>query len=130
MATGKEQGITVAADGGLSAEEIERLRAEAEQFSSIDAGRRNEISARNEADSAIRLADRALALRGRELPPDVAATVQSKVARLRAALRGGSVVRIQVATQELRAALPAALCGTAERPADAEARVGAPGFGR
>jgi len=130
MATGKERGITVASDGGLSAEEIERLRAEAEEFSSLDAGRRKEISARNEADTAIRLADRALALRGQELAPDVAATVQSKVARLRAALRGGSVVRIQVATQELKASLPAPRVDTAEWPADAEARAGAPGLGR
>ena len=68
-ATGKEQGITVAADGGLSAEEIERLKAEAEQFSSLDAGRRNEIGARSEADTAVRLAERALALRGRTRLP-------------------------------------------------------------
>jgi molecular chaperone DnaK len=125
-ATGKEQGITVAADGGLSVEEIERLRAEAEQFSSLDTGRRQEISTRNEADTAIRLAERALGLRGQELSPEVAATVQSKVVRLRAALRGGSVPRIQIATEELRAALPAAFLNEARQPPGAEAGSKAP----
>jgi molecular chaperone DnaK len=128
MATGKEQGITVAADGGLSAEEIERLKAEAEEFSSLDAGRRDEIRARSEADTAIRLAERALALRREDLTPDIAATVESKVARLRAVLRGQSVTRIQIATQELRAALPAPFFDGAEWPADIEAGVGAPGL--
>ncbi len=122
-ATGKEQGITVAADGGLPAEEIERLKAEAEQLSRLDAGRRQEIGARNEADTALHLAERAIGLRGQEPAPEVAAIVQSRVARLRAALRGQSVMRIQIATQELKAALPAALLDEAGRPEDAEAGV-------
>ena len=128
MATGREQGITVAADGGLSAEEIERLKAEAEQFSGLDARRHQEIRARNEADTAIHLAERALALRREEITPDIAATIESKVARLRAALRGQSVMRIQVATRELKAVLPTPFFDTAERPADVEAGVGAGGL--
>jgi molecular chaperone DnaK len=127
-ATGREQGITVAADGGLAAEEIERLKAEAEQFSRLDAGRHQEIGARNDADTAIHLAERALALRREDMTPDVAATVESRVARLRAALRGQSVMRIQVATRELEAALPPAFLDTAERQADVEAGVGVPGL--
>jgi molecular chaperone DnaK len=127
-ATGREQGITAAADGGLSAEEIERLKAEAEQFSGLDAGRHQEIHARNEADTAIHLAERALALRREDMTPDIAATVESRVARLRAALRGQSVMRIQVATQELKAVLPAPFLETAECQADVEAGVGAPGL--
>ncbi len=125
-ATGREQGITVAADGGLSAEEIERLKAEAEQFSRLDAGRHQEIGARNEADTAIHLAERALALRREDMTPDIAATVESKVARLRAALRGQSVTRIQIATQELKAALPAAFLNEPRQPPDAEAGSKAP----
>ena len=120
-ATGREQSITVAADGGLSAEEIERLKAEAEQFSDLDAGRQQEIRARNEADTAIHLAARALALRREALTPDIAATVQSKVARLRAALRGGSVMRIQIATQELKAVLPTPFLDEAGQPTHAAA---------
>ena len=37
-------------------------------------------------------------------------------------------MRIQIATQELKAALPAPFLDTAEWPADVEARVGAPGL--
>jgi molecular chaperone DnaK len=129
MATGREQSITVAADGGLSAEEIERLRAEGEQLSRLDAGRRQEVRARSEADTAIHLAERALGLRREELAPDVAATVEARVARLRAALRGQSVMRIQVATQELKAALPTPSFATTERPAEVEAGSRAPVVG-
>ncbi len=122
MDTGSERSITVAADGGLAAEEIERLRAEAERFSRLDAGRRDEIRARNEADTAIQLAERALGLGPEKLAPDIAAIVEAKVARLRAALRGQSVMRIQVATRELKAILPARFFDTAERPPDIGAR--------
>jgi molecular chaperone DnaK len=125
-ATDREQGITVAADGGLSVEEIERLKVEAEEFSRLDARRHQEIRARNEADTAIHLAERALALRREELSPDIAATIESKVARLRAVLRGQSVTRIQVATRELEAALPTPFFDAAEQPADGEAESEAP----
>jgi len=104
-ATGKQQSITVAADGALSAEEIERLKAEGEQFSRLDAGRREEIRARNQADTVIHLAERALGRRGEEPAADMLADVQGKIARLREALRGQSVTHIEVATQELTAAL-------------------------
>jgi molecular chaperone DnaK len=122
MATGRERSITVAADGSLPAEEIERLRAEAERFSRLDAGRRDEIRTRNEADTSIHLVERALNLRREELDPDVAATVEAKVAQLREALRGQSVMRIQVATQELKAVLPAPLLDTGEGQANVQAR--------
>ncbi len=127
-ATGSEQGITVAADGGLSADEVKRLKAEAAQFSGLDAGRRQEINARNEADTAIHLAERVLALRRGELTPDIGAAVESRVARLRAALRCRSVMRIQSATQELKAALPTPFPDTDEWPPDAGAGAGAPGL--
>jgi len=121
-ATDRERSITVAADGALSAEEIERLKAEGGQFSRLDAGRREEIRARNRADTVIHLAQRVLNRRGEELAPDVAGGVQGKIARLREALRDESVALIQAATQELTAALPASLFEAAERPADVETR--------
>jgi molecular chaperone DnaK len=112
--TGRERGITVAADGGLSGEEIERLKAEAEQFSGLDSGRRREILARREADAALHLCERALNLRGEELAAPVVAKIESKTSALRVALRGRSVARIQAATRSLKAALAALYFDTPE----------------
>ncbi len=126
MATGQERGITVAADGGLPAEEIERLKAEGERFSRLDAARRQEFRARNQADTVIHLAERALARRREELAPGAAATVGAKVTRLRVALRGRSVTRIQAATHELAATLRGTLFHTEEGPPDVEAGSKAP----
>jgi len=127
MDTGREQGITVAADGGLSTEEIERLKKESAQFGHLDARRRKEMRARNEADTAIYLAEQALRLRQEELPPDMSASVEAKVARLREALRGDCVKRIEVATRELKAAFLAPSFHTEGRLEHVEARSGAPG---
>jgi molecular chaperone DnaK len=117
--TGKERGITVAADGGLSDEEIERLKAEAEQFSGLDSGRRREILARREADAALHLCERALNLQREKLTAAVVAKIESKTSALKVALRGRSVARIQAATRELKAALAALYLDAPEVEAEA-----------
>src|SRR5512142_2424867 len=52
LGTGKEQKITITASSGLSKEEIERMRKDAESHAEDDKKRREEIEQRNEADNA------------------------------------------------------------------------------
>jgi molecular chaperone DnaK (HSP70) len=51
QATGKEQTITITASSGLSKDEVDRLVKEAQAHADADRKRREEIEARNEADS-------------------------------------------------------------------------------
>jgi molecular chaperone DnaK len=51
--TGKEQKITITSSSGLSKEEVERMRREAETHASEDQQQRELIEARNEAENAL-----------------------------------------------------------------------------
>ena len=104
-ATGQEQGIVVQASGGLSEEEVEQMRAEAEQFAALDGQRQDEIRARNQADTLVHGAEMALAEQGREIPAGLARTIRDRIDALRVALRGSDVSRIELAQQTLEAAL-------------------------
>jgi molecular chaperone DnaK len=104
-ATGQEQGIVVQASGGLSEEEVEQMRAEAEQFAALDSQRQDEIRARNQADTLVHGAEMALAEQGREIPAGLARTIEDRIDALRVALRGSDVRRIELAQQTLEAAL-------------------------
>src|SRR6266436_4690020 len=53
LGTGKEQKITITASSGLSKDEIEKMQRDAELHADEDKRKREEIEARNEADSAI-----------------------------------------------------------------------------
>ena len=53
MGTGKEQKITIQSASGLSDEEIERMKKEAEEHADEDAKKKEEVDLRNEVDSLI-----------------------------------------------------------------------------
>jgi molecular chaperone DnaK len=81
-ATGKEQTIRIQASGGLTEAEIQRMVRDGEANAEADRRRRELVEARNQADSAIYSAEKAL----RETPtvPESAkAQVEQAVARVR-----------------------------------------------
>ncbi|NIQ10084.1 MAG: Hsp70 family protein, partial [Gammaproteobacteria bacterium] len=51
--TGKEQKITITASSGLSKEEVEQMKREAEQYAAEDSKRKEEMDVRNTADSLV-----------------------------------------------------------------------------
>ncbi len=53
LGTGKEQKITITASSGLSKDEIEKMRKDAEAHAEDDKAKREEIETRNEADNAV-----------------------------------------------------------------------------
>ena len=104
-ATGREQKITITASSGLSEEEVERMIKEAERHAEEDRRRREEAEARNAADSAIYVAEKALREQGERVPADVRSDVEAKVSALRTALQGKDVAAIRRRTQELTQAV-------------------------
>jgi molecular chaperone DnaK len=119
-ATGREQEITVTADGALPAQEIERMKTEAKQFSQLDSQRRQEIRARNEADTCIHLAEETLRQHRDQLSAEVAEVVERQIGALRAALQGGNVIRIATARRELQGILAEIMDQTAEPSPEAD----------
>jgi len=53
LGTGKEQKITITASSGLSKDEIEKMRKDAELHADEDRQKREEIEVRNEADNSV-----------------------------------------------------------------------------
>ncbi len=78
-ATGRSQHITITASSGLSKDEVEKMRNQAEANAEIDRQRRNLIDARNAADNSIYGAEKVLADLGEKIPEEVRADVQAAV---------------------------------------------------
>jgi len=99
--TGREQKITITASSGLSKEEVEQMQREAEAHATEDSKRREEIEARNIADTLAYTAEKTLREQKDKIPADLNKETEDKIAALRSALQGSDVEAIRRATQEL-----------------------------
>jgi molecular chaperone DnaK len=103
--TGKEQKITITASSGLSKEEVERMRQEAERYAAEDARRKEEAELRNSADSLAYTAEKTLRDYKDKIPENIRREVESKVAAVRSALQGKDINAVRNAMQELSQAM-------------------------
>jgi molecular chaperone DnaK len=99
--TGKEQKITITASSGLSKEEVEDMKREAEQYAAEDTKRKEEIEVRNTADSLVYTTEKTLRDHGDKIPADVKQEIDVKTAAIKSALQGQDLDAIRNATQEL-----------------------------
>jgi molecular chaperone DnaK len=104
-ATGKEQKITITASSGLDDAEIERMVHEADRHREEDQRRREEVEARNHADSLIYAAEKLLREHGDKVADSVKGDVEAKIQAVRDALAGSDVSLIKRVTDELGAAM-------------------------
>ena len=112
-ATGREQKITITASSGLSAEEIDRMVKEAEQHANEDQARKEQVEARNQADSLAYSAEKTLNDLGDKVPADVRSDIEGKIQAVREAAQGTDVAAMRRHTEELSQALQrvgAAMC--------------------
>jgi len=103
--TGKEQKITITASSGLSKEEVEKLKRDAEQHATEDAKRKEEVEVRNTADSMAYTAEKTLRDHGDKLADDVKKDIDVKIASVRSTLQGQDINAIRNAMQELSQAM-------------------------
>ena len=99
--TGKEQKITITASSGLSKDEVEKMRQEAEKHAGEDSRRKEEVETRNAADSLAYTAEKTVREHGDKLPADMKQEIEGKTAALRSALLGQDVSGIKSAMQSL-----------------------------
>jgi molecular chaperone DnaK len=100
-ATGRSQHITIQPSSGLSKDEVERMTREADTHRDEDRRHKEEIEARNTADSAIYTAEKALRDAGDKVPSNVKDNVNNKMTALRSALSGNDMNAIRGATTDL-----------------------------
>ena len=91
VATGKDQRITISGSSGLSEEEVERLRKEAEQFADQDKKERERVEVFNRLDNLVYQAEKQMKEFGDKLPADKKEALSAKLESTKKALEDKSV---------------------------------------
>ena len=107
-ATGKEQQIRIEASSGLSEEEINRMKAEAEQNAENDKKEREKIDKLNQADSMIFSTENFLKDNGDKIPADDKPAIEAAIQKLKDAHKAQDLAAIDAATAELNNVMQAA----------------------
>jgi len=102
--TGHQQEIRITASGGLVAEELARMRAEAERYGAEDARNRELAEVRNEAEALVYSTDRALGEYRSLLDDNESAMLQAALLGVKTALGGGDIRQVRESLQVLAAA--------------------------
>jgi molecular chaperone DnaK len=99
--TGKEQKIVIQASSGLSKDDVERMRRDAEAHAAEDEARKNLIEARNKAEAVVYETDKALKEHGSKVGADVRAKIEEKKKAVETAKGGDDPVAIEKAIDDL-----------------------------
>ncbi|RME37514.1 MAG: molecular chaperone DnaK [Planctomycetota bacterium] len=102
-ATGKEQSIRIEGSGGLSKEEIERMKREAQEHAAEDLKKAELVKTRNEAENAAYQIEQQLKEYGDKVPAETRGKVESAINRLREVLKEDDVEAIKKAMETLMA---------------------------
>jgi molecular chaperone DnaK len=100
-ATGRSQNITITASSGLSEEEVEQMKKDAEAHAEEDVKRKELIEARNHGDNTAYAAEKALKEFGDKVPEEMKTEIEAKVAEVRQAVEGEDVEAMKAATDQL-----------------------------
>ncbi len=104
LGTGKEQKITITASSGLSKDEIEKMRRDAEAHADEDKAKREEVETRNEADGAVYRSEKMLKDNADKISGDDKAKIEKAAADVKEALKGTDSAAIKSAAEKLNEA--------------------------
>ena len=107
-ATGKEQAIRIEASSGLSEDEINRMKAEAEQNAAADKAERDKVDKMNQADSMIFTTENFLKDNGDKIPADKKPGIEQALQQLKDAHKAADVAAIDAAIANLNNVMQAA----------------------
>jgi molecular chaperone DnaK len=104
-ASGKEQRITITSSSGLSEQEIERMRKEAEEHADDDKKKKEIIEARNMADSLIYTAEKSIKDAGDKVDTNLKSDVEEKIKTLKDVKDTDNAEEIKTQTEALSTSL-------------------------
>ncbi len=102
--TGKEQKITIQSSGGLSKDEIERMRRDADEHAGEDKKRRELAEARNTAEQTVYQLQKTLDENKDKLSETDKTALQTAIARVEETMKGDDATAINRAVDDLRKA--------------------------
>lgn len=102
-ATGKEQKITIQASGGLSDADVEKMVKDAEANAEADKAKKEQVEARNHADSLVFSTEKSLKEYGDKISEGEKKAIEDKIAELKALVdnENASAEELKNKTQEL-----------------------------
>jgi len=102
-ATGKSQSVRIEASTNLSKDEIEKLRKEAAEHAVEDTKKKESADVRNQAESAVYVAEKALKDAGDKIGADVKTAVNEKIEALKKVKDGSDLEAVKSAMANLSA---------------------------
>lgn len=105
LGTGKEQSITIKSSSGLSDEEIERMRKEADLHAAEDEERRQAIEARNQADALVYSAEKTVKEAEGKVDKGLIDTAKEATVELKEKLKSDDPEVLKKASEKLSEAL-------------------------
>ena len=100
--TGKEQKIRIESSSGLSEEEVERMRRDAEAHASEDKARRELVDLKNQVEAIVHETDKQVAEHGDKLSDADKAGIESAKEALKKAAEGDDKAALEKALQEFQ----------------------------
>jgi len=101
MGTGKEQSIRITASSGLSEDEIERMKKDAELHAEEDKKRKELVEAKNGADAMIHMTTKSLNELGDKVDGETKTNVEKEIENLKKAMEDDDITAIKNATESL-----------------------------
>jgi len=105
LGTGKEQKVTITASTTLNKDEVSKMVKDAEAHAEEDRKHREEVEARNQADSLVYQAEKQLQENGDKIDPAIRSEVESKIEPVKQAIKDNDVERMRSTSQELATAM-------------------------
>ncbi len=102
-ASGKEQSITITASSGLSKEEVEKMKQDAQQHEAEDEKKKELIEQRNQAETLVYTAEKAVKDGGDKVKDDVKKEIDDKIKAVKDVKDKDDVEAIKKAVEELNA---------------------------
>ncbi|MDP6458073.1 MAG: molecular chaperone DnaK [Candidatus Bathyarchaeota archaeon] len=122
LGTGKEMSIAITASTKLSQTEKDRMIDEADQFAEQDKATKEEVEAKNTADSLIYTTEKTLSELGDKLNDEVKSGIQTAKEALQQAMESGTTVEINTRTEELRKMIQEAGASVYQQAAEQQAK--------
>ena len=104
LGTGKEQKITITASSGLSKEEVEKMRKDADLHADEDRKQREEVEQRNEADNAVYRSEKMLKENEDKISGEAKSKLEQAINAVKEALKGTDTAAIKSANEKLNEA--------------------------
>jgi len=104
-ATNKKQTVRIEASTGLSKEEVEKMKKEAEMFAADDKKKKEAVESKNQAENLIYLAEKTVREAGDKATAEERKEVEDKINDLKDAMKGSDNNLIKDKTQALSLSL-------------------------